>query len=114
MKAIGLLWRDHRALAVAFAAATVVLAFFLVRSLVFWVYWSDPAHREVRLEGWMTPGYVARAWGVDRDAVMELLGPPPSDGSRPTLAEIAAARGQSFAEFEAQVMAMIRTAKTRE
>jgi hypothetical protein len=114
VRALARLWHEHRVLTLAFATAAALLAFFLVRTLVFWVYWSDPAHREVTLEGWMTPGYVARAWDVDRSVMLEFFGPPSDDRNRRTLSEIAAARGQSLTELEAEIMAVIQDAKARE
>jgi hypothetical protein len=69
----------------------VAALFFAVRLTVFTIYWSDPAHRDQAVEGWMTPGYVARSWDVDPEVIRAAL-PPPPDGTpdrRPTLDAIA-------------------------
>lgn len=111
MSGLGRLWREHRLLAAGFALALVATVVFAVRTAVFWVYWSDPAHRDQGLEGWMTPRYVAHSWGVDRDVVGGALGLAPGGGPRMTLAEIAADRGVPLAELEADLMAAIEAAR---
>lgn len=103
------LWRHHRAAVIALGLALGVAGFFAVRLTVFTLYWADPAHREQRIEGWMTPGYVARSWGIDRDVVLAALPPLSPDtlpGARPTLNDIAKATGIALPE----VIAALETA----
>jgi hypothetical protein len=99
------LWRNHRAALIAMGLALAVAAFFAVRLTVFTIYWADPAHREQRIEGWMTPGYVARSWDVDPEVIRTALPAPPEarPGTRPTLAQIAEAEGIALSELIARL-----------
>jgi hypothetical protein len=107
-------WRKHRLLVLTFAAAVLLATFFAVRAAVFWAHWSDPANRDQPLAGWMTPGYVARSWGVPRETVGEALGLAPGAGRGMTLAEIAEAQGVPLADLEAQLTAAILAARARQ
>lgn len=89
-------WRRNRLLSAAFVLALVVTAFFAGRLLVSYVYWSDPAHRQPVIEGWMTPRYVAHAYELPPEVVRSALGLEPGAGRRRTLAEIAEDSGQSL------------------
>lgn len=111
MSPLARLWHEHRLALLVFVAAAAMALFFGVRTAVFWVYWSDPAHRDMAIEGWMTPGYVARSWQVEREVVGEALGLAPGTGGRLTLAEIAAARDVSLDEIEAGLMAAVAAAR---
>ena len=95
-----------------FAAAVLLMVFFAVRTVVFWAHWTDPEMRNLALEGWMTPGFVARSWHVDRGRLSEGLGLDPR-GGRQTLSEIAAARGIPLDELEREIMAIIIADKVR-
>ena len=79
---IGRLWREHRLVFLAFVAALALTALFTIRAAVFAVYWTDPAHRDQAIEGWMTPRYVAHSWDLPRDVVGEALGLDPGGGPR--------------------------------
>lgn len=100
-------WRRHRLLAAATALATFATLFFLVRFVVQIAYWE--AHREVPLQAWMTLGYVARSYQVDRDNLMLAVGVVPGAAGHPriTLGELAAQRGEPFAGIEAELRAAI-------
>jgi hypothetical protein len=111
MSALARLWREHRLVLLAFAAALAVTLFFAVRTAVFWVYWSDPARRDLALQGWMTPGYVAQSWQVDRAMVAGVLELGPGEARGRTLQEIADVRGVPLAELEAELMAAIAEAR---
>ncbi|MGG7643993.1 hypothetical protein ACQ5SP_04180 [Rhodovulum sp. YNF3179] len=89
------LWRRRRGLAIAFVAAVALTLFFGMRMVIFAVYWSDPDHRDQAIAGWMTPRYVAHSWDVPPEVVGRALGLTPEPGRGRTIAEIAAARGQS-------------------
>ena len=89
------LWRARPLLVSCFVLACAVTLFFGVRLVAQAVYWSNPAHREQTVQGWMTVGYVARSWGLngrDIDAVAGL--PLPQEKGHPQpLSEIATDRG---------------------
>jgi len=87
--------------------ATVILglslavgAFFLVRITAFWIYWSDPAHRDVEIAAWMTPGYVAHSWQVPVKVVADAvhISFPSPQGPR-SLEDIAAEQGVPLDEL---------------
>lgn len=113
MRALARLWASHRLMLLGFAAALAVTGFFVVRTVVFWVYWADPAHRDLAIEGWMTPGYVAASWQVDRAIVANALGIAEGQRRGLTLAEIAAERGVPLAELEAGLRAAIDAARVQ-
>ena len=87
------LWRQHKALFLAFSLAALVTVFFLIRAVVFFVYWSDPAHRNLPLEAWMTPRYIAYSYDLPLEDVGELLGIEAGAEFRPPLESIARKQG---------------------
>lgn len=38
------------------------------------IYFNDPSHKDVLLQGWMTPRYVMLSYDIPRDLVMGALG----------------------------------------
>ncbi|MDG4648118.1 hypothetical protein P6F26_06660 [Roseibacterium sp. SDUM158017] len=109
--ALAFLWARQRWAVLALGVALVLAAAFAVRLLVFTVYWSDPAHRAQPLEGWMTPGYIARSHDLDRVALRAALGV--DAGNRDTLADIARARGVPVEDVIAEVEAELEKARGR-
>lgn len=103
------LWRGNRALLAAIALGGLITLFFAIRLAFRVVYWSQ--HQDVPLEGWMTLGYVARSYSVDREALAEAVDGRP--GERATIADIAAATGRPVAEVEADLMRAIAEARSR-
>ena len=102
-----LLWRKHRLLLSAFLLALAVTIFFAVRMTVFWVYWSDPEHRNQPIQGWMTPRYIAHSWQVPPELVGSALGLEPGAG-RITVDEIARERNVPVEAVIAEIMEAIR------
>ncbi|HPG23323.1 MAG TPA: hypothetical protein PLH75_11110 [Amaricoccus sp.] len=102
---VNLLWRQHRGLVLALVAACLVTLFFAIRLTVSTLYWAG--HRDAALAGWMTVGYVAHSYDVDRLRLAEALGLDPSQRPRLTLDEIAARSGMPLAAVEATVLAVI-------
>ncbi len=91
MPALRYLWTHHRLVFIGFCLASLVTLVFLVRLAIFTVYWSDPAHRNLAPEPWMTPGYIAHSWSIPPEDLARALSIQP--GTRPTLKEIARERG---------------------
>lgn len=113
VSALAYLWAHHRPAVVGLTLALAVALVFAVRLAVFTIYWSDPAHREQAIEGWMTPGYIARSWEVEPDVIRDAL-PLPSDGTadwRPTLDTIAQGQGMPLPDLIADVEAAIAGAR---
>jgi hypothetical protein len=106
--ALGFLWARHRWAVLGLGLAMVIAAGFAVRLVVFTIYWSDPAHRDLPVEGWMTPGYIAHSHGLDPLDLRESLGLAPG---RTTLAEIAARRGVPVETVVAEVEAALAAAR---
>jgi hypothetical protein len=111
MSRLSRLWRDHRLLLAGFALALAVTLFFAVRTVAFWLYWADPAHHDLAIEGWMTPGYVARSYRVERAVVGDALGLKLSGEGRATLAELAVERGVPLDQLQALMLAAIAKAR---
>lgn len=100
------LWRHHRLMTLVFAAGLAATLFFGVRTVVFAFYWTDPAHRDQPIEGWMPPNYVAMSYGLPPEVLAPLLGlDPQAPRGRITMEEIASARGMTLDELEALIVA---------
>lgn len=92
-------WARHPVLTGVFLAAVVLMAVFAVRSTLFVIYWSDPAHHEQPIEGWMTPRYIMHSWKVPPEVVLDAIGRPAMPGKRQNLDEIAEQQGISTEEL---------------
>jgi hypothetical protein len=106
------LWRKNRGLLIAFGLALLVTVFFGVRLVVHAVYWSE--HRDAELAEWMTIGYVARSYRVERDDLARAAGVEPGFGRRLTIAEIAERTHQSVSEVEEALLAVIRAQRSED
>lgn len=89
------LWAEHRLTFIAFLIAATLTVLFAVRSVVFTIYWADPAHHDQPIEGWMTPRYIANSYRVDPKVVGDALGLADLPRRRVTLEDLAQERGQS-------------------
>ncbi|MCA2010939.1 hypothetical protein LCM17_05540 [Cereibacter sphaeroides] len=76
-----------------FVAALLLTLFFGVKLALGAFYWSDPAHQDQALEGWMPLGYVGRSWDVPREAMMQIAGVDPEGRPRRNLEKIAEDQG---------------------
>lgn len=98
------LWRRHPLACLGFLAGLALTLVFLLRLALFTFYWSDPDHRRLVPEGWMTPGYVAHSWNLPVEEVAAQLGlTERPEGKPPTLAEIARAQGEDEAALLARL-----------
>ncbi|MFN4153181.1 MAG: hypothetical protein ACK4HF_00875 [Paracoccaceae bacterium] len=102
------LLRRHPFLATFFAIALILTLFFAGRFVAQVIYWSDPAHQEQEVDGWMTLRYVAKSWRLPPPELYEAAGlPPPVRGNRQTLEQLAQDRKMPLAELIAEVEAAI-------
>lgn len=102
------LWAAAPIATLVLALALVAAGVFAVRGTLHAVYWGDPAHRMQPIEPWMTPGYIARAWHVPRNEVIEALDAPvPPPNGPMDLAELAAYRGVPVAQVIAEAEALV-------
>lgn len=107
MTALGYLWHKHKGALIALVLALAVTLFFAARFVVQWIYWSDPAHRDQQIEGWMTPGYVAHSYGVSKDVILEALPPNLQVGKRLPLDRIALTNDMALTELIDELYAAI-------
>lgn len=110
--ALARLWRGHRLLVLAFVAAIALTVGLGSRMIYTTVYWSQ--HRDAALAPWMTLGFVARSWDLDRAALADALGLDPEQRARLTLEQIAARTGRSPPEVIAILEAEIEAARRAE
>jgi hypothetical protein len=103
------LWRQNKIALIAFLLAAALTLFFLGRFVLFTVYWSDPAHRDQRIEGWMTPGYIAHSYHVPRPVVVDALGLETPLDKRRSVQQIADDLEIPLTQLTAQVLAAIET-----
>lgn len=104
-------WKQHPWAAAILALASLAALIFAVRLAIFTVHWMDPAHREVAVEGWMTPGYVAMSWQIPKPVVMEMLGLDERPEERVQIKDLAAQRGIPVAELIAELEAALAAEK---
>ncbi len=100
-------WRRHRVLTVGFVLALVLVLLFGLRLIVAAHYWSQPAHTDRPIEGWMPVGYVAMSWDVPREVLAETLGIEPGSQAHKSLATLASERGVGVEVLTAQLLAAI-------
>lgn len=102
------LWRKRPLLVSAFLLATALTLFFGFRFVRYTIYWSDPAHHQEVVQGWMTVGYIGKSWRLDPREIDRVAGlPVPEHGHPLTLRQIAQARGVPVEDVIAEVDAAI-------
>jgi len=107
MKArLAFLWAHHRLLLIGFVLACFFTLLFAIRTVVFTIYWANPAHNNQPLAGWMTPRYIAYSYGVPNQSITGFLGPEAS-GFHATLRKIAKAKGIPVKALEASLAAWL-------
>jgi hypothetical protein len=105
---IARLWTRHRWLLLGFVLAVALTLFFAIRAVVFSLYWTDPAHRDEAIAGWMTPRYIAYSWEVPPEVIGEALGLQPDGNSRRmTIGEYARETGTSVEDVAARLTGAI-------
>jgi hypothetical protein len=105
------LWRTNRWALVGFAFAAALTLFFAGRTLVFALYWADPAHQNEPVAAWMTLGYVEKSWDLPPRSLAGPLrmGPPDKSRGPKSIAEYARERGVTAEQFVAEVQAAVKT-----
>jgi hypothetical protein len=105
LRSLGHLWLRQRVLLVLFVLALGLTGFFVVRLVVVGIHWSNPAHHDAVIEGWMPLRYVARSWDVPPEVLGAALGLRAV--ARLTVADIAAARGSTVEAVRADLLEAI-------
>ncbi|PJI92100.1 hypothetical protein BC777_0944 [Yoonia maricola] len=98
------LWQYNRLALMAFGLVLCLAGFFGFKSVSQFLYWSDPAHQDQAVAGWMTPRYVAQSYRVPPQVIQNALdlafdGPP----RRISLDTLAAEQGLTMAAIQARV-----------
>jgi hypothetical protein len=101
--------RRHPFLAAAFALALALTVAFGARTFVRAIYWS--AHHQDPIAAWMPIGYVAQAYDVPPDVLLEAVGLPAGARDRRPIAEIAATTGRSDEDVIRLLEAAIEAAR---
>ena len=100
------LWQRHPLLTAGFGLAVLASLVFAVRGLVFagmlWMRAEQP------VEGWMTPRFIALAYGLDIEAVEEVLGLAGDDRRGQSLDRLAAGQAKPVSALMEPVNALIR------
>lgn len=99
------LWSDHKLLVLGFLAALMLTSMLFVRLIANVVYW--PQHQDVPISNWMTVGYVAHSYDVDRDVLVEALNMETDLRRHLTLKAIAEGQEMSFAELRNALLKVI-------
>ena len=98
------LWRRHPLLVTAFVLALALTLGFAGRFVAQVVYWSNPAHQNQTVQGWMTVGYIGKSWDLPPREIDAIAGLPlPVNGKPFTLDQIARDRGIPVEQVIAQV-----------
>jgi len=98
-------FKAHPVLTPAFLLAAALTTMFIIRTVVFTIYWADPDHIDQAVQPWMTPRYVAHSWDLPPEEVAAALGVELSSSHRVTIGDIAAKNGLSLAELESRIRA---------
>lgn len=100
------LWQRHPLLAAAFVMAVLAALVFALRGLVFagmlWMRAEQP------VEGWMTPRFIALAYGLPVERVEQTLGLTDDDARGKSLDKLARQQGRPLADLIAPLNAAIR------
>lgn len=103
---VSTLWQHHKFLLSGFVIAMLVAAFLLFRLVAGTIYWSN--HRDVQIEGWMTPGYIAHSYNVKIDVVLNSVGMQEIPRNRIKLEDIAQMRGVPLDDLIEHVTIVLR------
>lgn len=99
------IWKRNPILSLAFVLAVVACLFFAGRATLFAVNLYFRSERPVA--GWMTPRYIALAYGLDRDTLSRLLATTDRDDAQSPLHRIADRNGVTLGALIAEVQAAV-------
>ncbi|WP_323005484.1 hypothetical protein [Pseudorhodobacter sp.] len=96
-----------------FAVAAVLTAFFLVRAVMFALFWMDPERGLHPVEPWMTPRYIAHTYDIPRADLQRILKLGPEETPRMPLKKLAEAHGVPLEGLIAELEAVIAERGTK-
>ncbi|MCK4861510.1 MAG: hypothetical protein KAS85_06320 [Rhodobacteraceae bacterium] len=91
------LWSDHKLLVLGFLGALILTTILFMRLIADVAYW--PQHQDEPISGWMTVGYVAHSYDVDKDGLIQALGIETDLRRHLTLKAVADGQDMSLAEL---------------
>lgn len=74
------LWNVAPVATIVLVLSLAAASAFGARSVMFWLLRPPLSERELTIETWMTPRYVARSWGVPPEVILKAIdapNPPP-------------------------------------
>ncbi|MGB3279050.1 MAG: hypothetical protein WBA92_07645 [Pseudorhodobacter sp.] len=90
-----------------FVMAAALTAFFILRAVLFAVFWMDPERGMHPVEPWMTPRYIARTYDIAREDMQRILALEPGETPRQPLESLAQARGVPVQAYIDQIEALL-------
>lgn len=99
------LWRTNPILSLAFVLAVAACLFFTGRAALFATNLYFRSEKPVA--GWMTPRYIALAYGLDEDVLARLLASPTPEDQRKPLYRIAQINDVALGVLIEQVQAQV-------
>ncbi|MBA4352742.1 MAG: hypothetical protein C0427_16030 [Rhodobacter sp.] len=99
------LWRSNPVLSLAFILALAACLFFTGRAALFATNLYFRSEKPVA--GWMTPRYIALAYGLEDDDLTALLGNPTPEDQRKPLYRIAQRNDVPLVEMISDVQALV-------
>ena len=106
MRRLARLWHAHPLLVLAFLAACLLFAGFLIRLFLLAPHWH-PDGPPPPLAGWMTPRFIIHAYHLPPEDLGAVLGLDRGEKPRATLDQIAAEQGVPLADLLARIAAAI-------
>jgi len=94
-------------LKLGFGLAAALTLFFVVRAVMFAVFWMDPHRDRHPVEPWMTPRYIVRTYNIPRDALADVLDLHPGDSPKMPLDKLAQERGKDTAAMVSAVQVLV-------
>lgn len=105
-------WAQHRLLLLSFAATLAITLFFLIRAISETLYWANPAHQDVEIRSWMTPGYIAKSYQLEPHFLFDAIPYVPIPGEPRSLRQISDETGRSVEELASVITAAIIAARS--
>lgn len=94
------LWENHKLLLLAFLLASAMTLMFAARLIMVTVYFSNPAHQNQPIEGWMTPRYLAFSYDLKADELEQVLGVDPTTVSRVHIRDLLKEQGITIQDLQ--------------
>ncbi|PLL13480.1 hypothetical protein C0V75_08910 [Tabrizicola sp. TH137] len=99
------IWQRNPILTLAFLLALAACFFFTGRAMNMALILANRADKPVA--GWMTPRYIARSYGLEREDLAAVLATADRDDARQPLYSLAQEQGLPVADLIAEVQALV-------